>query len=462
MSDSSYHGSKAKDSDSAQLVVDASNESDAAKKQPHGKSKAHADSEDLDPKDKPFQPPRAHPSNMSSHISFGMPVTHKTVKNLTPTFPEEAKLELSKPNFILVVSCKCPPVAVGTQRNFKCTPCCDEHSGIYSWLQDLREAYIHETYQLDTYWRDASIDILKGSQRPITYFKRKGSKVDSIQLDLLQQSSSPLLNCFCLIVSLPLQQQPPSPIQAPSPPLPMTQAASVYISLGMSQLLSKTPDQFLTGCLPPLLALPLTFSGPCQTLPSPATPTMTHSNASQDYKNALVDPRHVVPQRHPVNDLPDAVTHNFNTGTGVAFPSADLRLSSCNVAGLKSDMATLSDGLAKLATEDPSESRHIVVTRSLEDRILLLILENGELKQGVAAKCLEHEICLLEVENDQLQDRLLRQDQELEERAVKGLEQKICQLKLTLQQNLPVPGDTQIPGLIADTNLKDLVFIICV
>jgi hypothetical protein len=59
-------------------------------------------------------------------------------------------------------------------------------------------------------------------------------------------------------------------------------------------------------------------------------------------------------QRHPVNDLPDAVTHNFNTGTGVAFPSADLRLSSCNVAGLKSDMATLLDGLAKLATEDSS------------------------------------------------------------------------------------------------------------
>jgi hypothetical protein len=127
MSGSSHHGSKAKDSDSswqsvwfigevggsedtgdsAQLVVDASNESDVAKKQPHvrakGKSKAHADSEDLDPKDKPFQPPCAHPSNMPSHISFGMPVTHKTVKDLTPPFPEEAKLELSKPNFILVV-----------------------------------------------------------------------------------------------------------------------------------------------------------------------------------------------------------------------------------------------------------------------------------------------------------------------------------------------------------------------
>jgi hypothetical protein len=64
----------------------------------------------------------------------------------------------------------------------------------------------------------------------------------------------------------------------------------------------------------------------------------------------------------------------------------------------------------------------------------LLILENGELKQGVAAKCLEHGICLLEVENDQLQDRLLNQDQELEERAVKGLEQKICQLKVEAEQ----------------------------
>jgi hypothetical protein len=138
------------------------------------------------------------------------------------------------------------------------------------------------------------------------------------------------------------------------------------------------------------------------------------------------------------------------------------------------------------------ESRHIAVTGSLEDRIRLLTLENGQLKQGVAAKRLEQRICLLEVENDQLRGRLLRRDQELEERAVKGLEQKIrqlereaeqlqgklaqreqeiatvnartqladCTLRLTLQQDLPVPGDTQIPGLITDTNLKDLVSII--
>jgi hypothetical protein len=90
--------------DSAQLVVDASNESDAAKKQPRirakGKRKAHADSEDLDPKDKPSQLPRAHPSNMPSHISLGAPVTHKAVKDLAPTFLEDAKLELSKPDFI--------------------------------------------------------------------------------------------------------------------------------------------------------------------------------------------------------------------------------------------------------------------------------------------------------------------------------------------------------------------------
>lgn len=88
--------------DSAQLVVDASNESDAAKTQSRvrakGKRKAHA--EDLDPKDKPSQLPGAHPSNMPSQISFGAPVTHKTVKDLAPTFLQDAKLELSEPSFI--------------------------------------------------------------------------------------------------------------------------------------------------------------------------------------------------------------------------------------------------------------------------------------------------------------------------------------------------------------------------
>lgn len=273
--------------------------------------------------------------------------------------------------------------------------------------------------------------------------------------------------------------------------------------------------------------VPVIFLPP-STSPTTIATSETHSNASQDYEDALVDPWHAAPQRHPVNDIPDAVTRNFNTGTGVAFPDADLRPPSCNVAGLKSDMATLLDGLATLATEDPpahpgfsdrgeaksyllnmlqyslqtsdlfrsivgeKESRHIAVTGSLEDRIRLLTLENGQLRQGVAAKCLERRICLLEVENDQLRGRLLRRDQELEERVVKGLEQKMrqleveaerlqgklaqreqvfatvnarmqladCTLRLILKQDLPVPGDTQIPGLIADTDLKDLVSII--
>jgi hypothetical protein len=47
------------------------------------------------------------------------------------------------------VSCGYPPVADGTQRNFKCTTCCNEHGGLCSWLQDLLEVYIHEAYQLD-------------------------------------------------------------------------------------------------------------------------------------------------------------------------------------------------------------------------------------------------------------------------------------------------------------------------
>lgn len=190
-------------------------------------------------------------------------------------------------------------------------------------------------------------------------------------------------------------------------------------------------------------------------------------------------------------------------------------------------MATLSNGLAKLVVEDLSlqadltnrqeaesyllkmlqgslqtcdflrsvvdqqSSRHVAVTRSLEDRICSLTLENGQLKQGVVGKCLGQKICLLEVENDQLRGRLVRQDQELEngklqEGAINGLEQKIrhleveteqllgklaeqeqefatmsahtqladCALQLISQQDLPT-GDSQ-----TDTDLTDLLSLI--
>jgi hypothetical protein len=75
--------------DSAQLVVDSdgSDEHDDMKKQRHirvvGEIKVH---EDLDPKGDPSQLTCACPSKMPSHISLGMPVTHKTAKDLTPAF----------------------------------------------------------------------------------------------------------------------------------------------------------------------------------------------------------------------------------------------------------------------------------------------------------------------------------------------------------------------------------------
>ncbi|KAG1855230.1 hypothetical protein F4604DRAFT_1932285 [Suillus subluteus] len=154
--------------DSPQLMVDSdgSDKSDAAKERQRvrvaGKGKIH---EDLDPKDNPSQLTCARPSNMPSHISLGAPVTHRTAKDLTPTFLRDAKLEVSKPSFIRwfiatcpyecsacarkAVACAYPPVADVTQRNFKCRACRNERGGICSWLQDLLQVYIREVYQLD-------------------------------------------------------------------------------------------------------------------------------------------------------------------------------------------------------------------------------------------------------------------------------------------------------------------------
>ncbi|KAG2088570.1 uncharacterized protein F5147DRAFT_658688 [Suillus discolor] len=67
---------------------------------------------------------------------------------------------------------------------------------------------------------------------------------------------------------------------------------------------------------------------------------------------------------------------------------------------------------------DEQDSRHVAVTRSLEDEVRLLTLENRELKQGVTAKCLEQKICLLEVENDKLRGSLAHR--ELEDGRLRG------------------------------------------
>lgn len=95
--------------DSAQMVVDGSDESDAAKEQrlirAAGKRKAYE--EDIDHQENQSQLTCARPSNMPSHVSLGAPVTHRTAKDLTPTFLMDAKLEVSKTNFIrwFIASC---------------------------------------------------------------------------------------------------------------------------------------------------------------------------------------------------------------------------------------------------------------------------------------------------------------------------------------------------------------------
>ncbi|KAG2110473.1 hypothetical protein BD769DRAFT_1674632 [Suillus cothurnatus] len=647
--------------DSAQLVVDSdgSDERDDMKEQRRirvvGEMKVH---EDLDPKGDPSQLTCA-------------PVTHKTAKDLTPAFLRDAKFEVSKPGFIRwfiatcpyqasacvtkKVSCGYPPVADGTQRNFKCTTCRNERGGLCSWLQDLLEVYIREAYQLDVgearvlasskendpqdtlssyyqtwlaepagrYSDDELRERLKALETTISLERprkrKKDSRISFARHDLLQQE---FLRHFSTELSLlepqpkPLKRAstlpPPSPSPSPSPspptqgpstpalvkispgsqfpadrvtpppspppppawspstpalvetspgvsqfpvdraslPPPQTRSPStpapIQISLGRSYLLPTTPDRLFAGNPPPLSASPSISSGLRQTSP-PTTPNLVSSNfyppttapttitALEIYSNApqgqnpvRVDNRHATSEQYPGDNLPNTIPNNFNAYTNEAFVGAVPRSPSCDLVRLKSDTATLSDGLARLIVEDLSsqagfsncqeaemfllktlrgslqacdilrsiggqqDSRHAVVTRSLEDRICSLTLENGQLKQEVAAKCLEQKICLLEVENDQLQGRLLRQDQELEDKrlqgmTVKGLERKIrqlevetdqlqekinkqeqeiatmsartqladCVLRLASQQDLLAPGYTQ-----ADTNLRDLVSMI--
>ncbi|KAG1850849.1 hypothetical protein DFJ58DRAFT_914641 [Suillus subalutaceus] len=591
---------------SPQLMVDSdgSDESDAAKKQQRvrapGKRKIH---EDLDPKDNLSQLACTRPSNMPSHLSLGAPVTHRTAKDLTPTFLRDAKLEVSKPGFIRwfiatcprecsacarkVVACGHPPVADVTQRNFKCRACRNERGGICSWLQDLLEVYIREAYQLDvgearvlassksndpqgtlsSYYQtwlaeptgrcsdDESRERLKTRVTSISWDrsrKRKmDSRVSSAQYDLLHQAPAQRPS-----PQLPLPESQPKPQKRVKlivhPPRETATSGSGVLTTtipGQGSLDTCTCQNFrlFAGHPPPLSASPPISSGLRQPLSLAVTPTLVpanfsppttalaaittleiHSNAPQYHSPAQADDRHATSQHHPGDNLPNTAPNNFNAGTNEAFAGADPRPPSCNIVRLKSDMATLSDGLAKLAVEDLSlqadfsnrqeaesyllkmlrgslqvcdflrkivdqqDSRHVAVTRSLEDRICSLALENGQLKKGVAAQCLEQKICLLEVENDQLRGRLVRQDQELEDgrlqgRTVKGLEPKIrqleaetdqlrekidhqeqviatmsartqladCVLRLTSQQDLPAPADTQ-----ADTNLRGLVSMI--
>ncbi|KAG1787229.1 uncharacterized protein HD556DRAFT_1312940 [Suillus plorans] len=369
------------------------------------------------------------------------------------------------------------------------------------------------------------------------------------------------------VAPLPPEELPPAQAFPSSPPTqyPST-PASVQISPGMSQLPPTIPDGASPAPLPPFWSLsrptsvhispgcrkpfapllpispgtreptplanstpvPANFSPPI-IVPATIATSETHSNAPHNNSLAQMDDLHAGSQHPPGDDLTNAEPRGVNVGTDEAFAKMDPRPPS---VGLKSDIANLSDGLAKLAVGDPSfppefsnrqeaeayllkmlqgslqtcdflrsvvdeqDSRHVAVTRSLEDEVRLLTLENGELKQGVATKCLEQNICLLEVENDKLRGRLARQDQELEDRglrwrAVRDLEQKVRQLEVErgrlqgklsqreqtvatmkaraqlagrvlwlASQHAPLsPGNTQAPDPVAD-NLRGLVSMI--
>ncbi|KAG1855280.1 hypothetical protein F4604DRAFT_1932340 [Suillus subluteus] len=652
--------------DFTQLVVDRSDDSDYAKEQRRvraaGKRKA---SEDLDLEDDLSQLTYARPSNMPSHISLGAPVTHKTAKDLTPTFLVDAKVEVKRPNFIRwfiatfpyqcgacvtkKVTCEYPPVADGVQRRFTCTACRDDRGVTCSWLQDLLEVYIREAYRLDvgearvlasskgndpqgtlsSYYqtwlaepagrcsdgelreRLKALETIISSERPQSSSRASPAQHDSLQSISAQRASTQLpppevkpkpQKRVKLIAALPQEQLPPvqaflPPAESPStpasvqispggsqlpptipgraspPPLPLSRSpppttpyqaspspppstpAPVHISSGRSLLLPTTPDRLPAGCTPLSSLLPIS-PGPRQS-PAPlansalipancSPPTIapaiiatseTHSNIPQIHSPAQMDDLHTAYQLHSGDNLSntvlDTIPNGVDAGTDEAFASADPRPPSCDIVRLKSDMANLSDELAKLAVGDPSfqpefsnrqeaesyllktlqgslqtcdflrsvvdeqDSRHIAVTRLLEGRIHLLTLENGQLRQGVAAKCLERKIFLLEVGNDRLRGRLARQDQELEDgrlqgMAVKSLEQKVrqlevekeklqekfaqreqeiatmkartqladCVLRLTSRHGLLAPGDIHSPDPVADTNLRGFVSMI--
>ncbi|KAG2743922.1 hypothetical protein P692DRAFT_20850500 [Suillus brevipes Sb2] len=553
--------------DSAQMVVDGSDESDAAKEQrlirAAGKRKAYE--EDVDHQETQSQLTCARPSNMPSHVSLGTPVTHRTAKDLTPTCLMDAKLEPSKTNFIRWfiatcpyrcsacarkgVSCGYPPLADSIQRNFKCTVCRNASGQECSLLPDLIEVYIREAYQLDVgearilvslksnnpqgtlssyyqAWLEKPVgrctdsdnelrECLKALQTTLSLERprrrKKGGKVSPTKHDLLQQ----------LIVSLPPEQPPPA--QTSPPPLPLTQALppilppaqgsstpnlSKFLQAGRgSPPLPTTPVRLLAGQPPPLSASTPIFVGLRQPSSPSATPNLApakfspptaapatvatsgiHSNAPQNYSPAETEHRHATSNHHP-GDHQNTVLHDFNAGTEEKFAGADPL----------PPLATLSNS-TKLAMEDLSlqadfssrqeadsyllkmlqgslqtcdflrsivneqDSRHNAVTRSLEDRIRSLSLENGQLKQGVAAKCLEQRICLLEVENDQLRGRLLRQGQALEDgrmqgRAVQDLEQNIRQLELQTEQlqGRLVQREQAIASMNIRTQLADYV-----
>ncbi|KAG2110424.1 hypothetical protein BD769DRAFT_1674588 [Suillus cothurnatus] len=581
--------------DHAQLVVDRSDESDYAKEHRRvraaGKRKA---CEDLDPEDSLSKLTCTRPSNMPSHASLGAPVTHKTIKDLTPTFLVDAKVQVKKTNFIRwflatfpyqcsmcvtkKVSCELPPVMDSTQRKFKCTACRDDCNMICSWFQDLLEVYIREAYQLDV----GEARILASSQGNDPQGSLRGyyqtwlaehaarcsdgelredlkvletntssegpklsSRVSPTQRDPLQQRASTQLHPPELkqqpnkwdssVAPLPPEQLPPAqasssslPTQCPltpvsvqispgisqppptipdraSPtPLPsfwsLSTPTSVQISPGGSRLPPTTPDR---ASLPAPLSTPapvhispgyrklsstlLPISpGPREPTPLASSPTApanlsppinvpttvviseTHSNTPQNHSPGQIDDLHAASQHHPGDDLTNADPNVVVVGTDETFAQMDPRPPFVRP---KSDMANLTDGLAKLAVGDTSfrpefsnrqeaeayllkmlqgslqtrdflrsvvderDFKHVAVTRSLEDRVRLLTLENGELKQGVVVKSLEQKICLLEVENDKLRSRLARQDQELEDRgmrgrAVKDLEKKVRQLEV--------------------------------
>ncbi|KAG2063364.1 hypothetical protein BDR04DRAFT_1163836 [Suillus decipiens] len=258
--------------------------------------------EDIDPKGNPFQLTCARPSNMPCYVSLGAPVTHRTAKDLTPSFLRDAKFEVSKPSFIRwfiakcpykcgacarkAVSCVYPPVAGGTQRNFKCTTCRNERGSTCSWLQDLLEVYMRETYQLDVgearvlvsskennpqgtlsnYYQtwlpeparhcseNESRERLKALKTAISWGRPRKRKKDSrvrsaqhssTQLSLPDPQPKPQKRVK-LICSLPPEQAPLSQASSPPPPAqgPSTPAL-VKMSPGVSQL---PPDR---ASLPP-------------------------------------------------------------------------------------------------------------------------------------------------------------------------------------------------------------------
>lgn len=191
-----------------------------------------------------------------------------------------------------------------------------------------------------------------------------------------------------------LRLSPTIPDRATSLPLPLTwnpPAGSDHNFPGRSLHLPTIPDQLPAVHPTPLSPLLPITSGPHQpsthsanyilvpakfslptTAPTAIAASKTCISTPQTHSPAQVDDLDAIFQYHPDNSV-DASPDNVNACMDQASAGADPRLLSCDIIRLKSDMANLSDGLAKLAMEDPSFQPELSNRQEAESYLLKML-----------------------------------------------------------------------------------------